>query len=225
MRGNPLFIVDDEADAASLNTLVNKNRQSSINKYLGNNKGSIIDFQLLKDAVDRHCDSVEDDINVQTPVPLYCGLAGTMLGVIIGLASLLFTNSIYSLMTGSTTGATASGAATGVSDLLSGVALAMIASVCGIGLTTCNSLLFKKYKLEQEKGKNTFLAWMQSKLLPELPSDTSPPLVVWYTLPPVLSSAVLAQSASLVALLMQLTIHIKRKLKSLRWFMIWMLRS
>lgn len=35
MRGNPLFIVDDEADAVSLNTLVNKNRQSSINKYLG----------------------------------------------------------------------------------------------------------------------------------------------------------------------------------------------
>lgn len=34
MHGNPLFIVDDEADAASLNTLVNKDRQSSINKYL-----------------------------------------------------------------------------------------------------------------------------------------------------------------------------------------------
>lgn len=34
MRGNPLFIIDDEADAASLNTLINKNQQSSINKYL-----------------------------------------------------------------------------------------------------------------------------------------------------------------------------------------------
>ncbi len=34
MRGNPLFIVDDEADAASLNTLINKKRKSSINKYL-----------------------------------------------------------------------------------------------------------------------------------------------------------------------------------------------
>lgn len=34
MRGNPLFIIDDEADAASLNTLVNRNRQSSINKHL-----------------------------------------------------------------------------------------------------------------------------------------------------------------------------------------------
>ncbi|MEG1725654.1 MAG: Z1 domain-containing protein, partial [Anaerovoracaceae bacterium] len=32
--GNPLFIVDDEADAASLNTLVNKNKKSTINKTL-----------------------------------------------------------------------------------------------------------------------------------------------------------------------------------------------
>lgn len=34
VAGNPLFIVDDEADAASLNTQVNKNKQSTINKYL-----------------------------------------------------------------------------------------------------------------------------------------------------------------------------------------------
>ena len=62
--------------------------KESINKYLGNNSGSIIDFSLLKDAVDRHCDSVENDINTLTPTPLYCGLAGTMAGVIVGLASL-----------------------------------------------------------------------------------------------------------------------------------------
>lgn len=34
MKGNPLFIVDDEADAASLNTMINSNKQSSINKNL-----------------------------------------------------------------------------------------------------------------------------------------------------------------------------------------------
>lgn len=34
MKGNPLFIIDDEADAASLNTLVNQNRQSSINRFI-----------------------------------------------------------------------------------------------------------------------------------------------------------------------------------------------
>lgn len=41
MKGNPLFIIDDEADAASLNTLINRDRQSSINKYLDSiKKGS-----------------------------------------------------------------------------------------------------------------------------------------------------------------------------------------
>lgn len=36
MKGNPLFVIDDEADAASLNTFVNRKgqQQSSINKYL-----------------------------------------------------------------------------------------------------------------------------------------------------------------------------------------------
>lgn len=38
MQGNALFIVDDEADAASLNTLVNKDKQSSINKYISSIK-------------------------------------------------------------------------------------------------------------------------------------------------------------------------------------------
>ncbi len=33
-EGNPLFIVDDEADAASLNTVINKNKQSSVNRNL-----------------------------------------------------------------------------------------------------------------------------------------------------------------------------------------------
>lgn len=34
MRGNPLFIVDDEADASSLNTKINQHRQSTINGYI-----------------------------------------------------------------------------------------------------------------------------------------------------------------------------------------------
>ena len=147
--------------------------KESISKYLGSNSGSVIDFHLLKDAVDRHCDAVENDINTLTPVPLYCGLAGTMAGVIIGLSSLLATGSITSLL-GAGGGVGAIGAAaTGVNDLLEGVAWAMLASICGIFFTTVGSILFKRYKLQGESGKNTFLAWLQAKLLPELPSDTS----------------------------------------------------
>ena len=145
--------------------------KDSINKYLENNSGSVIDFSLLKDAVDRHCDSVENDINTLTPTPLYCGLAGTMAGVIVGLSSLLTTGSITALLS---SGAGNFGtAAEGVNDLLAGVAWAMLASIMGILLTTIASLLFKRYKLQGESGKNTFLAWLQAKLLPELPSDTS----------------------------------------------------
>lgn len=145
--------------------------KDSINKYLENNSGSVIDFSLLKDAVDRHCDSVENDINTLTPTPLYCGLAGTMAGVIVGLSSLITTGSITDLL--SSGSGDFGSAANGVNDLLSGVAWAMLASIMGILLTTIASLLFKRYKLQGESGKNTFLAWLQAKLLPELPSDTS----------------------------------------------------
>lgn len=34
MKGNPLVIIDDEADAASLNNLVNRNKKSAINRHL-----------------------------------------------------------------------------------------------------------------------------------------------------------------------------------------------
>ena len=145
--------------------------KESINKYLGNNSGSVIDFQLLKDAVDRHCDSVENDVNTLTPIPLYCGLAGTMAGVIVGLSSLLYTGSITALL--SSGSGNFGAAADGVNDLLSGVAWAMLASICGIIFTTWGSILFKSRKIQGEAGKNTFLAWLQAKLLPELPSDTS----------------------------------------------------
>jgi len=172
--------------------------KTSINQYLSKNNKSVIDFNLLKDAVDRNCDMVEEDINTLTPVPLYCGLAGTMVGVIIGLASLLFTGSISDLLgvqeseqedtewdlqsaekqadveeDDDTYKTEFRNAAHGVNDLLSGVAWAMMASICGLGLTTAGSLMFKRRKLEGDAGKNEFLAWMQSCLLPELPSDTT----------------------------------------------------
>lgn len=150
----------------------------SINKYLGSATGSVVDFQLLKDAVDRHCESVEEDISAQTPVPLYCGLAGTMAGVIVGLTPLIFSGALIYLLNGNIPAGETKEymdqmAASGINELLKGVAWAMTASIFGIILTTINSLMFKKNKLVEEEGKNAFLAWMQSSLLPELPSDTS----------------------------------------------------
>lgn len=145
--------------------------RDSINKYLESNTGSIIDFNLLKDAVDRHCDSLEEEINTRMPIPLYLGLAGTMLGVIIGLFPLVIGDAMAAFLTHP--GAVSLPVADAVQSLLGGVAAAMSASFVGIGLTTCNIWRFEKYKCKEDLGKNSFLAWMQARLLPALPSDMS----------------------------------------------------
>ena len=150
--------------------------KSTINDYLSHSRGSVIDYNILKDAVDRNCETIEDEINSQMPVPLYCGLAGTMAGVIIGLFGLLSEDAITGLLNGGTSSSAAvamGGAANGINSLLAGVAMAMIASILGILLTTVNSVLFKRFRRAEETGKNKFLSWMQSVLLPQLPNNIS----------------------------------------------------
>ena len=146
--------------------------KNSINGYLGGTQGTEVDFELLKDSVDRHCDMIEDEINSQMPLPLYFGLAGTMGGAIIGLFALVFGGSILNLMSGAS-GPNATGAASNINDLLWGVAIAMVASAFGIILTSLNTIYFKDKKLQEETGKNKFLAWMQSRVLSAVPSSVS----------------------------------------------------
>ena len=148
-----------------------KRIKDSINGYLDANSRRIIDYGLLKDAVNRNCDSLEDEISTQMPVPLYLGLCGTMAGVIVGLGALILSGSIVDLLNGA--GKAGSGAASGVNTLLIGVAGAMLASVYGISCTYRNTNKFKESKRGEEKGKNDFLSWMQAKLLPALPSNMS----------------------------------------------------
>ena len=143
----------------------------SINRYLANNRGSVADYHLIKDIVDRNCDSTEEEINSQVPVPLYFGLMGTMAGIIIGVLSLIIFGDLNDLL--SAAGAAASSGANGITALLLGVGLAMIASIVGIIMTTSGSSLAKEAKLKLETNKNIFLSWMQASLLPELSSDAA----------------------------------------------------
>lgn len=65
----------------------------------------------------------------------------------------------------------------GISALLGGIALAMIASFIGILFTTIASYIFKNAKRKQEEGKDEFLSWIQAELLPQLSSDVSGAIV------------------------------------------------
>jgi len=144
----------------------------SINNYLLSNSQATADFHLIKDMVERDCESAEDEISAQVPMPLYCGLMGTMFGILIGVGYLVRTGSL-ALLIGSGAKANVSGAVSGIEALLGGVALAMITSIIGIILTTIGSYIAKDAKREVETNKNKFLSWMQAKLLPELTSDTA----------------------------------------------------
>lgn len=143
--------------------------KDAINNYLSNNKGSVSDFHLMKDIVDRNCDAKEEEINTQIPVPLYLGLMGTMAGILIGIGYLWFSGDLAALLN---SGDGKSGA-DGVEALLGGVALAMISSILGIFLTTSGSMKAKDAKAEEEKNKHVFLSWMQAALLPNLTNNTA----------------------------------------------------
>lgn len=160
--GGELYI-NIKHESITLRVIIN-----SINNYLNNNKSAISDYHLIKDIVDRNCDAKEEDINTLIPVPLYLGLAGTMLGILIGIGILVFGGGLNNLLNAGN-----SSGAEGVESLLGGVAIAMGSSFVGIVLTTISSWFTKSAKETEENNKNTFLSWLQASLLPKLSDGTA----------------------------------------------------
>ena len=135
----------------------------SINTYLVKNKGAVSDFMLVKDIVERNCDARQEEINVQIPMPLYLGLMGTVIGIIVGIGSI-------ALGTGVNKGFSAfiNNPSESIGLLMGGVAIAMFASFFGILLTCIASWLVKSAASQLESDKNEFYTWIQTELLPVL---------------------------------------------------------
>ena len=98
-----MSLVDREDDGKQI--LVRKNVHSSkvfdeiintINRYLSHNKGSA-DYAILKDITDRNCDAVEAQIEATASIPIYIGLCGTLIGIVLGVAVLGFRGGIDAL--------------------------------------------------------------------------------------------------------------------------------
>ena len=122
------------------------------------------DFHILKDIVDRNCESKEEEINTQIPIPIYYGLMGTMIGILLGVIFLMASGGIKNII--------AAGSASGIEGLLWGVGVAMLSSIIGIIMNVDASRIHKSNKVEVERRKNDFLSWIQAELLPQLSTDT-----------------------------------------------------
>lgn len=137
-----------------------ENIRFSINNYLIRNHGAASDFNLIKDIIERHTDAIEEDINLTIGIPLYLGLMGTMLGIVIGLFNMPDLNNALSdhadiLLN------------QGIGLLIGGVKIAMIASFVGLLLTIINSgWVFKGSRIYNEQRRNELYTFIQIELLP-----------------------------------------------------------
>lgn len=129
--------------------------RNAINKYLINNYGAAVNFSIIKDIVDREIEVKDDEITQSISLPLYLGLAATMIGIIFGLFSMPELSG--------------KGFSSGINALINGVKIAMFGSLSGLVMTTyLSSFAYKKAKRIVQKDKNSQLTYLQATLLPEL---------------------------------------------------------
>ena len=133
---------------------------SSINDYIEKNSDSI-ELGEMKDIADRICDKEFEEAIARTSFPMYIGLMGTYLGIGWGLGVLLFNM-------GDTAERTFDAIA--VYGFLGGVIVAMLTSLVGLFLTTVNNNFASKASSELDHGKDNFIAFLQTSILPQLPS-------------------------------------------------------
>jgi hypothetical protein len=135
---------------------------SSLNTYLIRNRGIASDFNLIKDIVERNTNAELEEVERTINLPLYLGLIGTFLGIIIGLAQISSNPEIID-------SAQSNLLEDSIPTLLNSVTTAMLASLFGLGLMVINSgYTFKRSIKQIEKGKNKFYTFIQIELLPIL---------------------------------------------------------
>ena len=133
------------------------------NSYLCKNVGTSADLAILEDICNSKIDTIESEIQNSLNVPLYLGLGGTFIGIIVGLAGIVF--NLDTLF-----GAGSAAAATSpLRNLLLGVVIAMVASFVGLGLMTWNSAIeYKKALRICDRGKISYFDFLRRELMPSL---------------------------------------------------------
>lgn len=133
------------------------------NSYLCKNVGTSADFAILEDICNSKIESIETEIQNSLNVPLYLGLGGTFIGIIVGLAGIVF-NLDTLFGTGSAAAATSP-----LRNLLLGVVIAMVASFVGLGLMIWNSAIeYKKALRICDRGKISYFDFLRRELMPSL---------------------------------------------------------
>ena len=128
------------------------------NKYLCKNQGTSADYELLKNICEHDIEILDDQIHNTLNAPLYLGLAGTFVGVIVGLWGV----DLNQFLTGAVKDS-------GLQHLLWGVIAAMFASLGGLTMTVFNTVYdYKESVKKNEIDKDKYFDFLRRELMPVL---------------------------------------------------------
>jgi len=123
-----------------------KNLLGYINNYIASCGGTVPDFNIVKDIIERQVDNFEEKINTFLTVPLFLGLVGTITGIILGLGDVNVENEKF------------------VYELTEHVKIAMVTSLVGLALTVINSaIVFNIAKNKMDYRRNIFYNFLHSE--------------------------------------------------------------
>lgn len=131
------------------------------NAYLCKNVGTSADFTIIQDICERKIESLETQISKTINAPLYYGLIGTFIGIIVGVVGVAF--NINSFFNAEET------TVSPLTHLLICVGIAMGASLFGVFRMTRNtSVKFKKAIADCNENKNGYYDFVRTELMPLL---------------------------------------------------------
>lgn len=136
---------------------------SKTNSYLCKNVGTAADYELLKNICEHDIEVLDDQIQNTLNAPLYVGLAGTFIGIIVGLWGV----NLNEFLNGNVQ-------SSGLQHLLWGVVAAMVASLCGLGMTVYNTVYsYKESVKENDIAKEKYYDFLRRELMPVLSNSMS----------------------------------------------------
>jgi hypothetical protein len=131
------------------------------NRYLEKNAGTPADFRILQDIAERVSDSAVLSASSNATLPLYIGLMGTFVGVIVGLVSIALESS-------------SSLSDSDLKRFVGGVLVAMIGSLCGLVLSMVGRVKYlHPAQTQNDLYKQAYFALLQTELLPVVGHDVS----------------------------------------------------
>jgi hypothetical protein len=130
------------------------------NTYLCKNVGTSAEFSILQDVCERKVDTLNSQITNSINTPLYLGLAGTFVGIVVGLLGIVTNiNGLFDT----------EGGMSPLKILLIGVMMAMLASLIGLSLMIYNSAVkYKKALGISDRNKNSYFDFLRRELMPTL---------------------------------------------------------